>query len=326
MAAESFQARYKTSAELRRTGGVGNLAQGPEIALHDVPTRLIAWPGTGYQTESVHVLTLRPGLESRRFAYQMAEEVYLCHKGGGEVYLRGEWRLMKPGDMAYFPECVPRGFRNPSGNRSDFILINQTTPPQFDNYIPSGFYDQRHGGMNFTACDRARLNSEPVDYCTDYEMSYHEHCAEVRAWNLEVGDVRVNGALFNIYRGTPFSGLGTENFRLIAWPGAGTRMVGFNFTHWPARVPEAMHIHPVSDECLILWKGKAQFYMGAGWMDVEVNDCALAPCGVYHGTRNEEDAVFGGFASPPQLDLLMNSEYYRDGMFLPAPSVRLPAT
>jgi mannose-6-phosphate isomerase-like protein (cupin superfamily) len=177
--------------------------------------------------------------------------------------------------------------------------------------------------MDYTACDRARLNAEPVEYSDQHEMAYHEHSPEVRPWKLEPADVRADGALFNVYRGAPFAGLGVESFRLILWPGAGTRLVGFNYTHWPAGVPEAMHIHPLADECLILWHGRAQFYMGQGWLDAETNDVALAPQGLWHGTRNAEPAIYGGFASPPQLDLLLNSGYYQDGLFLPAPWEKL---
>jgi gentisate 1,2-dioxygenase len=325
MAAEQFQARYKTAAELRKTGGIGNLAQGPEVVFHGMPTRFIAWPGNGFQTESVHVLTLRPGLESERYAYQLSEEAYLCHHGDGEVFLRDQWHPMKPGDMAYFPEGAPRAFRNPGGRAADFLLVSQTTPPQLEVYAASGLYNQRHGGMDYTACDRATLNAEPAEYPDSYEMEYHEHSPDLRPWNLPPEEVRARGALFNIYRGAPFSGLGVDSFRLILWPGAGTRTVGFNFTHWPGNVPEAMHIHPLSDECLVLWKGRAQFYMGAGWIDVEANDVALAPQGIWHGTRNQEDCVYGGFASPPQLDLLLNSGFYQDGLFLRAPFKRLEA-
>ncbi len=319
MAAERHQARYKSYQELRRSGGIGNLAQGPELEVHGLRTRLLAWPGTGYQTEAVHVVHVAPGQESERFAYQLAEEAYLCHKGEGEVFLRGAWWPLKPGDFAYFPEFAERAFRNRGSE--DFILVSQTCPPQLDVY--TGFYDQKHGVMNFPACDKARINAEPVPYCTTHRMAFHDHSAEVRAWNLAPADVRSRGALFNIYNGARFAGLGVDSFRLILWPGAGTRLMGFNYTHWPAKVPEVMHIHPLADECLILWNGRAQFYMGDGWLDAEVNDCALAPQGVYHGTRNDEDCIYGGFASPPQLDLLLNSGYYENGLFKPAPYERL---
>ena len=324
MASEQYQARYKTASQIRREGAIGNLAHGPEIEIHGMPARLIAWPGNGFQTESVHVFTLKPGLESERYAYQLAEQAFLCHHGQGEVFLCDAWHPMKPGDMAYFPELAPRAFRN-TGRSEDFILVGQTTPPQLDEYAASGLYNQRHGAMDYTACERATLNAEKAEYPVVYEMAYHEHSPEVRPWNLSPQQVRAEGALFNIYRGTPFSGLGISSFRLILWPGAGTRMVGFNFTHWPGNVPEAMHIHPLADECLIVWKGKAQFYMGAGWIDVEPNDVALAPQGIWHGHRNTEECVFGGFASPPQLDLMLNSGFYENGLFLPPKYDRLEA-
>ena len=127
MAAETHQARYRTFQELRRAGGIGNLSQGPEIRVHGLSTRLIAWPGTGYQTQSVHVVTLRPGDESERYAYQLAEEACLCHKGRGEVFLRGRWCRMEAGDMAYFPEGVERALRN--RGPADFILVGPAVAP-----------------------------------------------------------------------------------------------------------------------------------------------------------------------------------------------------
>lgn len=323
VASEQHQARYKTAEEIRRFGAIGNLAQGPEIRAHGISHRLIAWPGCGFQTEAVHVVTLHPGEESDTYAYQLAEEAFLCHHGCGEILLRGEWVRMEPGDMAYVPESVARALRN--RGTQDFILVNQVTPPQLDLYVAGGFYNQRHGVMNLEACAKARFNAEPVEYPDAYEMQFHEHNPEVRAWNLDPAEVRRQGALFNIYNGAAFNGLGTDQFRLILWPGAGTRMVGFNFTHWPANVPEAAHRHPLADECLFLWRGQAEFNLGTGWVEAQPNDCALAPCGVLHATRNSVEAVYGGFASPPQLDLLMNSGFYENGVFRAAPFQRLEA-
>jgi mannose-6-phosphate isomerase-like protein (cupin superfamily) len=54
---------------------------GIEITTQDVRTRLIAWPGNGFQTESVHVLTLAAGEESARYDYDMADEAMVCFKG-----------------------------------------------------------------------------------------------------------------------------------------------------------------------------------------------------------------------------------------------------
>lgn len=321
MAAEAFQARYKSATEIRQSGAIGNLAQGPEILAHGVSERLIAWPGCGFQTEAVHVVTVRPGRESATYAYQLAEEAFLCHHGSGEIFLRDRWVRMEPGDMAYIPECAPRALRNRGSQ--DFILVKQITPPQLELYEPAAFYSLRHGVMNLPACEKARFNAEPVDYPETYDMQFHEHNPEVRAWNLSPEEVRRGGALFNVYMGAAFAGLGNDDFRLILWPGAGPRLVGFNFTHWPANLPEAGHRHPLADECLFLWKGEAEFNLGQGWIQAQANDCALAPCGVLHATRNSVEAVYGGYASPPQLDLLLNSGYYENGLFRAAPFTRL---
>ena len=55
--------------------------------------------------------------------------------------------------------------------------------------------------------------------------------------------------------------------------------------------------------------------MGDRWVDIQANDVVLAPCGVVHGHRSRGAAFFGGFASPPQLDLLIPTDYYREGTF-----------
>lgn len=318
MAAEAYQAKYKTHREVRLHGAIGNLGDGPEIRTHGVAARLIAWPGNGYQTESVHVLTLRPGEASETYRYGIAEEAMICFKGRGEVFLRGRWVDVAAGDVAYFPEGVPHAIRNPADSGADFVLVTQITPPQFDLYIEAGFYHKKLAVLNFEAVEKATLNAGRANLSTVSELRYHDTHAEVRAWNLSAEQVRREGALFNVYKGAPFHGIGLP-MRLVLWPGAGTRTAGFNYAYAGPSVPDIAHRHPVSDECLILWAGKGQAYMGQDWIDIEANDVILAPCGVIHGTRNVGPTFWGGFASPPQLDLLMNTDYYRDGFFLPAP-------
>ena len=95
-----------------------------QIDAQGVRTRLIAWPGNGFQTESVRVLTLAPGEESARYDYDMADEAMVCFKGQGEVYLRGEWVQIEPGDIAYFPERVPHALGNSKENSRDFVLVD----------------------------------------------------------------------------------------------------------------------------------------------------------------------------------------------------------
>jgi mannose-6-phosphate isomerase-like protein (cupin superfamily) len=323
MAQEMYQARYKTAQEIRRHGAIGNLQDGPTIETHGIATRLIAWPGNGYQTESVHVLTLQPGDESASYCYSVAEEALLCLQGTGQVYLRGQWVVLEPGDIAYFPEGVPHATRNPQGQREPFILVSQITPPQIDLYQDQGFYHRDLGVFNGEAIRKATINARRSPLPRVSQMGFRDTYPEHRVWNLTSADVRRAGALFNVYMGTEWFGLGLPG-RLILWPGAGTRNAGFNYVLAPAGVPDIIHTHPTSDECLVLWEGTARGYMGQGWIDLEMYDCILAPCGVVHGHRSETaPSVLGGFASPPQLDLLMLTDFYRDGVFSEATWKRL---
>jgi mannose-6-phosphate isomerase-like protein (cupin superfamily) len=316
MASEEHQAKFRTHLEIRARGAIGNLAEGPVIRTHGVRTRLIAWPGTGYQTESVHVLTLSPGEATSRYTYGVAEEAMLCVKGMGEAFVRGEWLTMKPGDLAYFPEGVEHAVRNPAGNERDFILVSQITPPQLDLYIDGGFYHKELGVMNFDAIRKAIFNAHPGELSSTHEMAYHDTHREMRPWSLTPEQIRSGGALFNVYRGAEFSGIGVGPMRLVLWPGSGTRGCGFNYAYVAPRVPDVAHHHPVSDECLVLWAGRAQVFVADRWIDIEPLDVVLAPCGVIHGHRSDQPTFFGGFASPPQHDLLINTPYYRDGQVM----------
>ena len=66
-----------------------------------------------------------------------------------------------------------------------------------------------------------------------------------------------------------------------------------------------------------MWSGSGQLYVGdMGWVDAQANDVAMAPCGVMHGHRStvgNGSSMMGGFASPPQLDLMIPTAYYADG-------------
>jgi mannose-6-phosphate isomerase-like protein (cupin superfamily) len=329
MAAEQFQARYRTFEEIRSAGAIGNLQDGAEITTNGVSTRLIAWPGIGFQTEAVHVLTLRPGDESGVYTYGMAEEAMLCLSGSGEVLLRGSFQEIRPGDIAYFPEGVAHSVRSPASAKEDLVLVTQIAPPQFDLYETAGFYHRAEATLNRSAIFKATLNA-PRAEIPQHQMEYREASPGVRAEHLIPSEVRSGGAMFNVYSGTPFPGLGIPA-RLILWPGAGTRTAGFNFALAPAGATDRMHIHPVSDECLILWEGvcegyTANGYSGSQFVLLDTYDVILAPCGVLHGHRSTDSpSVLGGFASPPQLDLLLDAGLYHDGVCGPATFERLDA-
>jgi gentisate 1,2-dioxygenase len=316
MVDEKWDARFRTHEEIRSRGAIGNLNEGIEITTHGMRTRLIAWPGNGFQTESVHVLTLAPGEESARYEYDMSDEAMVCFKGQGEVYLRGEWVEIEPGDIAYFPERVPHVLRNPKKNSRDLVLVNQICPPQFDLYEPAGYYDRAHGKMKFDAIQKAKKEAPPGNLSISNELHYNDSNPAVRAWNLSVKEIRRDGALFNMYRGARFSGIDIPMV-LLLWPGYGVSRCGFHYGCMPPGSEAARHTHPVSDECIVNWSGSGLSLLGDEYVATGPLDVVLAPCGVQHGGKIPADtkntAFPGGFASPPQLDFVPPYSLLRRG-------------
>src|SRR5919202_6325208 len=86
----------------------------------------------------------------------MAEEAMLCLKGEGEVFLRGRWVGIEPGDIAYSPEGVEHASRNPAGNQKDFVVVSPLSPPPFNLYEPFGLYDRAQGVMRFEAIEETK--------------------------------------------------------------------------------------------------------------------------------------------------------------------------
>jgi mannose-6-phosphate isomerase-like protein (cupin superfamily) len=324
MELESYWERYLTHTQIQQNGAVSNLGDGIPITTHGIDTRPIAWPGNGFQTEAVHVLAVKPGEESDQYAYDMAEEAMVCFKGKGQVFLRGQWLDVEPGDIAYFPATTERAVRNPDGNQDDFVLVTSISPPQLDLYEDAGFYDPVHKVMNFEAINYAKLNTQRVQYSPSNEMAFHDSHPEVRAWNLDNDEIRRGGALFNAFYGGALTGLvqggaDTSSMLLILFAGFGTGAPGFNFACMTPGMVADIHTHPVSDECVVNWSGGNPCFLGDRWVQTESYDCLLAPRGVRHGgimpKDSEQNLFVGGLAAPPQLDLLINSGYYQDGKF-----------
>ncbi len=138
-----YLVKNRSYQEIRTGGAIGNLNEGIEIMLHGIPTRLIAWPGNGYQTESIHVLTIKPGITTDEYNYPISEEALLCVQGQGEVFLKNRWIELSPGDIAYYPENIPHRIQNHADNKEDLILVSAITPPLVSLYEPSGFYISR---------------------------------------------------------------------------------------------------------------------------------------------------------------------------------------
>lgn len=320
---EHYFSRNQTHDQIRRNGGIGNLNEGIEITLHNLPTRLIAWPGNGFQTESIHVITVKPGMESPLYHYQISEEALLCIQGKGEVYLRDQWVEMEPGDIAYFPENIPHGIRNSNDNPEDFILTSAITPPLISLYIDSGFYIESIGKMDFDAVETAKKSMIPGNISPVNHLRYRETHPQLRAWNLQASNIRKHGALFNMFMGAEFNANGSP-MRFILWPGHGSRQCGFHLTRCSPGDLFAGHTHPVSDECVIIWAGTARGFLDNHWFEMGIHECLLAPCGVPHGgplniqtktlnnVAQEKDTLWGGFASPPQGDLYLRAGYIQN--------------
>ena len=207
MTREAMPARHRTAAQIRQSGAIGNLNDGPVIRWHGVETRLIAWPGNGFQTQSVHVLSLAEGESSSTYTYACAEEAMMCVAGQGEVLLHGRWAAFAPGDCAYCSAVAQRAVRQ-AGGAGSLVCVAQITPPQFELYAEAGFYQSSMGVMNLEACFHAGLNAQSGGLTAPLDLRFRETDPAVRSWNLPAAEVRASGALFNIFMGAPFDALG----------------------------------------------------------------------------------------------------------------------
>lgn len=107
---------------------------------------------------------------------------------------------------------------------------------------------------------------------------------------------------------------GGINVHYYLSPKIGSRMVGITSgIHQPGQGFEP-HVHPLSEELLIVLRGKGEIFLKDRWIKVSEGDIVYAPEGVPHGTRNlegsDEELITIGIAVPPQLDLYFRSGYY----------------
>ncbi len=306
---DPYRARHQTAEQIRARGAIGSLNDGVLIEIHGVPTRLIAWPGTGFQTEAVHVLTMAPGQQTDMHSYGLAEEAVLSLQGEGEVFVRGEWVAFRPGDLAFFPPPVEHAVRA-TPNGPGLIAVAAISPPEFELYEAAGLYNRAYGVINSEAAWFARSNAEPGTLTGPSQLAFHDSDPHVRAENLTVDQIRSGGALFNVYSGAKIDVIDAPMV-FVLWPGYGARSTGFHFANAEEGLTTAVHTHPASDEAVVLWGGTAQAWAQGGWHDMEIFDVVLAPCGVEHGIAMVPGAaLWGGFAAPPQLDLYARTPYY----------------
>jgi quercetin dioxygenase-like cupin family protein len=320
---DPYRARHRRAAEIRAGGAIGSLNDGIQVVMHGVRTRLVAWPGNGFQTQSLHVLELDPGQEMAPQAYGLAESAMLCVQGTGEILVRGRWAAFAPGDLGFFPPPVEHAIRATPGGPG-LVVAHQISPPEFEHYADSGFYNGRVGVIDTEAAFLAQNNAEVGTLAGPSQLAYRDTDPDVRPWNLGVDEIRAGGALFNVFRGAKIDVIDAPMV-FVLWPGYGPRSTGFHFATGEVGLTSALHAHPAADECVVLWEGGARAWQGGGWHDMSIFDVVMAPCGVGHGiSAIDGPTLWGGFAAPPQLDLYARTSFYEGtGTFAAPPYERL---
>jgi gentisate 1,2-dioxygenase len=258
-------------------------------------------------------------------SYGMAEEAVLAAQGEGEAYVRGEWVRFRPGDMAFFPPSVEHAIRSTSDGPG-LVAVASIAPPEFELYADAGLYNREYGVINHEAAWFARSNAGAGTLTGPSQLAFHDSDPHVRAENLAVDEIRSGGALFNVFSGATIDVIDAPMV-FVLWPGYGARSTGFHFANADEGLTTAVHTHPASDECVVLWDGTARAWSQGGWHDMEIFDVVMAPCGVEHGIAMVPgEAYWGGFAAPPQLDMYARTPYYRGtGTFAEVPFGRLDA-
>lgn len=138
--------------------------------------------------------------------------------------------------------------------------------------------------------------------------------ADSEAATLEAAEhVRKFGGVFALGKGPEFRQKGGLDVNLVVTPNMGSRGIGVTAGFHQPGEAFAPHRHPISEEILIVFKGKGQFYLHDKWIDVQEGDVVYAPEGILHGTRNPaqntEVFITIGCAAPPQLDMYQRSGY-----------------
>ena len=300
---------------IREIGTIPNLNQGIEIKVNNVSTRLVAWPGQGMVQGAIHVLTLAPGDATGTYSYPVSEEALECLHGKGEVFLWGKWVTIEPGDVAYFPEAVKHGIRNRSKS-GDLVLVSQITPPQLNLYEPSGLFDHTSGKFNQAKMDELEASSKPGKLTAPTDLKFHNTNQSMRAWNLDAPTIRKKGALFNIFYGARFEGIGVPMV-IILFPGYGTRNAGLHTGILPKGSGAHAHTHPMSDDCVIYLQGNGTAVFDGKAIPVGPLDAVAAPILVPHGAGNPppQRTLLSGYGAPPQQELYETQGYLKDGHY-----------
>ena len=86
------------------------------------------------------------------------------------------------------------------------MAVSSLSPPPFDLYEPFGLYDGEQSVMRFEAIEEAKKTARIGNLSPENEMRPNDGHPEVRAQNLDPGDICREGALFNAFWGPPSGG------------------------------------------------------------------------------------------------------------------------
>jgi len=74
--------------------------------------------------------------------------------------------------------------------------------------------------------------------------------------------------------------------RLLVSPAAGSALTGCQIIYHEPGGTFTVHLHPISEDVTLVFKGRGEAFLGDGWYEVSEGDVIYAPECVKHGTRN----------------------------------------
>lgn len=98
----------------------------------------------GARDMRVNQVTVDPGEVVGYHSHNRQEEIYVCHKGPGEVYLDGDHREVPEGGIVRISADVPRQLLNTGSKPSVWIMFGAPPIGTLEDY---GEYQVEEGGF-----------------------------------------------------------------------------------------------------------------------------------------------------------------------------------
>jgi quercetin dioxygenase-like cupin family protein len=311
----------RTREEIRTRGAIFNINEGIDIDNgNGCITRLIGWPGIGTRMVCFHLLIHKPGGAFAMHSHPISEESVTCIRGKGEVNFGSGWVKIEAGNLIFAPIGCAHATRNDPGSKEDFVILSYVCPSPLEWYQEIGLMVK--GEFNTNQIDLLMLNSRTDNIATKCVMKENELGGAERAEVKGYAEVAKSGGVFNMYRGAPFRGYGGL-MKFIIWPGVGAKNCGLHHAHHEPGVAFKPHVHPISEDAILIWDGEGMGYLESRWIEVSEGDIIYAPATVRHGTgcRKDQPKMMhaAGCASPPQFDLYEQAGYLKEGKFTDFP-------